>query len=48
MIKLDGNYTLIIGIEIIGNSNYIRTILSGFILEEKEKEKPIQLKIYIF
>ena len=44
MIKLNVNYTLLIGIVIIGDSNYIGTSLSGLIQEVKLKEKnPIQI-----
>ena len=39
MIKLKRNYTLLIGIRMIGNSNYIVTSLSGLIQEVKSKEK---------
>ena len=39
MIKLDVNYTLIIGIVMIVNSNYIGTSLSGLIREVKSKGK---------
>ena len=42
MMKLNRNYTLLIGIGIIGNSNYIGTSLSGLIQEVKPKKKPIQ------
>ena len=40
MKKLKRNYTLLIGIGMVGNSNYIGTILSGLIQEVKSKEKP--------
>ena len=39
MIKLNGNYTLLIAIVMIGNSNYIGTSLSGLIQEVKSNEK---------
>ena len=42
MIKLKRNYTLLIGIGMIGDSNYIGIILSGLIQEVKQKKKPIQ------
>ena len=42
--EIKKNYTLLIGIGMIGNSNYTETSLSGLIQEVKSKEKkPIQL-----
>ena len=41
MIKLNVNYTLIIGIVMIGYSNYIGTRLSGLILDLNSKEKTV-------
>ena len=35
MMKINGNYTLLIGIGMIGNSNYIQKSLSGLIQEVK-------------
>ena len=37
MIKLKKNYTKLIGMGMIGNSNYIRTSFSGLIQEVKSK-----------
>ena len=39
MIELNVNYTLLIGIGMIGNSNYIGTSLSELIQEVQSKEK---------
>ena len=39
MIKLNGKYTFLIGIEMVGRFNYIGTSLSGLIQEVKLKEK---------
>ena len=39
MIELSGNFTLIIGVGMIGNSNYVGTSLSRLIQEVKSKEE---------
>ena len=50
MIILKGNYTLLIRIRMIENSNLIKTRLSGLIQEVKSKEKKfiqfLQRKLY--
>ena len=40
---MNKNYTLLIGIGIIGNSNYIRTSLSGLLQEVQFKKKIFNL-----
>ena len=40
MIKSKGNYTILIGIVIIGDPNYIGTSLSGLTREVNCKKKP--------